>query len=166
LFKGSRDLVDGAFLAQAGTTIADGTQITGGTSIGSACTIEAGVVIDGCIIGDKVVVGAGSHLSQCFVTHGTSIAPIRKNPEISFSKRRIIDFSLKTALFRHKSWKSLYLGVDSEGLHGCNSYLERRRFTMNPAPNDLRRFANANPPRRKFNWQAISPHCWTNYSTR
>jgi carbonic anhydrase/acetyltransferase-like protein (isoleucine patch superfamily) len=33
------------------------------------------VVIDGCIIGDKVVVGAGSHLSQCFVTHGTLIAP-------------------------------------------------------------------------------------------
>ena len=75
LFKGSRDLVDGAFLAQAGTTIADGAQITGGSSIGAGCIIEAGAVIDGCIIGDKVVVGAGSHLSQCFVTHGTSIAP-------------------------------------------------------------------------------------------
>ena len=75
LFKGSRDLVDGAFFAQPGTTIADGAQITGGSSIGAGCIIEAGVVIDGCIIGDKVVVGAGSHLSQCFVTHGTSIAP-------------------------------------------------------------------------------------------
>jgi mannose-1-phosphate guanylyltransferase len=69
LFKGSRDLVDGDFLAQAGTTI------IGGSSIGAGCIIEAGVVIDGCIIGDKVVVGAGSHLSQCFVTHGTLIAP-------------------------------------------------------------------------------------------
>jgi len=75
LFKGSRDLVDGDFLAQAGTTIADGAQIIGGSSIGAGCIIEAGVVIDGCIIGDKVVVGAGSHLSQCFVTHGTLIAP-------------------------------------------------------------------------------------------
>jgi mannose-1-phosphate guanylyltransferase len=75
LFKGSRDLVDGAFLAQGGTTIADGAVLTGGTSVGSGCIIEAGVVIDGCIIGDKVVVGAGSHLSQCFVAHGTSIAP-------------------------------------------------------------------------------------------
>jgi mannose-1-phosphate guanylyltransferase len=75
LFKGSRDLVDSDFLAQAGTTIADGAQIIGGSSIGAGCIIEAGVVIDGCIIGDKVVVGAGSHLSQCFVTHGTLIAP-------------------------------------------------------------------------------------------
>lgn len=75
LFKGSRDLVDGAFFAQPGTTIADGAQITGGSSIGAGCIIEAGVVINGCIIGDKVVVGAGSHLSQCFVAHGTSIAP-------------------------------------------------------------------------------------------
>jgi mannose-1-phosphate guanylyltransferase len=75
LFKGSRDWVDGAFLAQGGTTIADGAVLTGGTSVGSGCIIEAGVVIDGCIIGDKVVVGAGSHLSQCFVTQGTSIAP-------------------------------------------------------------------------------------------
>lgn len=70
LFKGSRDLVDGPFLAQAGTTIGDGAQITGGSSIGSGCTIEAGVVIDDCIIGDNVVIGAGSHLLQCFVTHG------------------------------------------------------------------------------------------------
>ena len=75
LFKGSRDLVDGDFLAQAGTTIADGAQIIGRSSIGAGCIIETGVVIDGCIIGDKVVVGAGSHLSECFVTHGTSIAP-------------------------------------------------------------------------------------------
>lgn len=75
LFKGSRDLVDSDFLAQAGTMIADGAKIIGGSSIGAGCIIEAGVVIDGCIIGDKVVVGAGSHLSQCFVTHGTLIAP-------------------------------------------------------------------------------------------
>ena len=74
LFKGSRDLVSGPFLAQAGTTIADGAQITGGSSIGAGCTIEAGVVIDGCIIGDNVAIGAGSHLSQCFVTHGTNVA--------------------------------------------------------------------------------------------
>ena len=73
LFKGSRDLVSGPFLAQAGTTIADGAQITGGSSIGAGCTIEAGVVIDGCIIGDNVAIGAGSHLSQCFVTHGTNV---------------------------------------------------------------------------------------------
>ena len=71
LFKGSRDLVDGPFLAQAGTTIGDGAQITGGSSIGSGCTIEAGALIDDCIIGDNVVVGARSHLSQCFVMHGT-----------------------------------------------------------------------------------------------
>lgn len=74
LFKGSRDLVGGTFLAQAGTTIADGAQITGGSSIGAGCTIEAGVVIDGCIIGDNVAIGAGSYLSQCFVTHGTNVA--------------------------------------------------------------------------------------------
>ena len=71
LFKGSRDLVGGAFLAQPGTTIAEGARVTGGTSIGSGCTIEDGAMIDDCIIGDNVTVGAGSHLSQCFVTHGT-----------------------------------------------------------------------------------------------
>ena len=74
LFKGSRDMVNGPFLAQAGTTIADGAQITGGSSIGAGCTIESGVVIDDCIIGDNVIIGTGSHLSQCFVTHGTHVA--------------------------------------------------------------------------------------------
>jgi mannose-1-phosphate guanylyltransferase len=99
LFKGSRDLVDGAFLTQAGTTIADGAQITGGSSIGSGCTIEAGVVIDGCIIGDKVVVGAGSHLTQCFVTHGTSIAPNSQKSQNIFLQAANYRFLSKNCTF-------------------------------------------------------------------
>ena len=94
LFKGSRDLVDGAFFAQPGTTIADGAQITGGSSIGAGCIIEAGVVIDGCIIGDKVVVGAGSHLSQCFVTHGTCVSADTKKSEKYLSPEGELPISL------------------------------------------------------------------------
>ena len=94
LFKGSRDLVDGAFLAQAGTTIADSAVLTGGTSVGSGCTIEAGAVIDGCIIGDKVVIGAGSHLSQCFVTHGTCVSADTKKSEKYLSPEGELPISL------------------------------------------------------------------------
>ena len=74
LFKGSRDLVDGPFLVQAGTFVAEDALLIGGTSVGSGCRIESGALLDDCIIGDNVVIGSGVHLTECFVTHGTSIA--------------------------------------------------------------------------------------------
>ena len=73
LFKGSRDLVDGPFLVQTGTVVADDALLIGGTSVGSGCTIGAGVLLDDCIIGDNVVIGAGAQLIECFVTHGTNV---------------------------------------------------------------------------------------------
>ena len=75
LFKGSRDLIDGAFQAMAGTDIAPGAVITGGTSIGARCTIASGVAIDDCIIGDDVTIGEGAQLAHSFIAHGTQIAP-------------------------------------------------------------------------------------------
>lgn len=94
LFKGSRDLVGGAFLAQSGTTISDSARVTGGTSIGSGCTIEAGAIIDDCIIGDDVVVGAGTHLSQCFVTHGTTLPAGLEKSQKYLSPSGELPFSL------------------------------------------------------------------------
>ena len=81
LFKGSRDLVNGAFLAQPGSTIAPSASITGGSSIGAGCTIEAGVSIDDCIIGDNVLIGEGAQLSQCFIAHGTTVAAESKKSQ-------------------------------------------------------------------------------------
>lgn len=94
LFKGSRDLVEGAFLAQPGTTIAESAQITGGTSIGSGCVIEADVIIDDCIIGDNVTIGTGSHLSQSFVTHGTKVAADSKKSQKYLSPSGELPISL------------------------------------------------------------------------
>jgi mannose-1-phosphate guanylyltransferase len=73
LFKGSRDLVDGPYLVQAGTVVADDALLIGGTSVGAGCTIESGALLDDCIIGDNVVIGAGAQLTECFVTHGTTV---------------------------------------------------------------------------------------------
>jgi mannose-1-phosphate guanylyltransferase len=81
LFKGSRDLVKGEFLAQPGTSIAQSTSVTGGSSIGAGCTVEAGVTIDDCIIGDNVLIGEGSELSQCFIAHGTKVAAESKKSQ-------------------------------------------------------------------------------------
>lgn len=81
LFKGSRDLVKGEFLAQPGTSIAQSASVTGGSSIGAGCTIEAGVTIDDCIIGDNVLIGEGSELSQCFIAHGTKVAAESKKSQ-------------------------------------------------------------------------------------
>ena len=94
LFKGSRDLVGGAFLAQPGTTIAESARITGGTSIGSGCVIEADVIIDDCIIGDNVTIGTGSQLSQSFVTHGTRVAADSKKSQKYLSPSGELPISL------------------------------------------------------------------------
>jgi mannose-1-phosphate guanylyltransferase len=73
LFKGSRDLVAGPYLAMAGATIAPGAAITGGTAIGANTTIAAGCQIDDCIIGDNVVIDSDVKLSQCFIAPGTHV---------------------------------------------------------------------------------------------
>jgi mannose-1-phosphate guanylyltransferase len=73
LFQGSRDLVDGPYVAMAGSTIGDGSQITGGTAIGANTTIASGCRIDGCIIGDNVVIESDVKLSQCFIAAGTHV---------------------------------------------------------------------------------------------
>ena len=73
LFKGSRDLVAGPYLAMAGATIAQGAVITGGTAIGAHTSIAAGCRIDDCIIGDNVIIDSDVKLSQCFVAAGTHV---------------------------------------------------------------------------------------------
>lgn len=73
LFKGSRDLVNGDFLAMADTKIAGDALLLGGTSIGARCSIGSGVRIDGCIIGDDVTIDERAVLSHCFIAHGTHI---------------------------------------------------------------------------------------------
>jgi len=73
LFKGSRDLVAGPYLAMAGATIAPGAMITGGTAIGAHTSIAAGCQIDDCIIGDNVIIDSDVKLSQCFIAPGTHV---------------------------------------------------------------------------------------------
>ena len=73
LFKGSRDLVAGPYLAMAGATIAQGAVITGGTAIGANTSIAAGCQIDDCIIGDNVIIDSDVKLSQCFIAPGTHV---------------------------------------------------------------------------------------------
>lgn len=73
LFKGSRDLVAGPYLAMAGASIAPGAVITGGTAIGAKTKIAAGCQIDDCIIGDNVIIDSDVKLSQCFIAHGTHL---------------------------------------------------------------------------------------------
>jgi mannose-1-phosphate guanylyltransferase len=73
LFKGSRDLVAGPYLAMAGATIAQGAVITGGTAIGANTSIAAGCQIDDCIIGDNVIIDSDVKLSQCFIAQGTHV---------------------------------------------------------------------------------------------
>jgi len=73
LFKGSRDLVAGPYLAMAGATIAPGAVITGGTAIGAHTSIAAGCQIDDCIIGDNVIIDSDVKLSQCFIAPGTHV---------------------------------------------------------------------------------------------
>ena len=73
LFKGSRDLVAGPYLAMAGATIAPGAVITGGTAIGAHTSIASGCQIDDCIIGDNVIIDSDAKLSQCFIAHGTHV---------------------------------------------------------------------------------------------
>jgi len=73
LFKGSRDLVAGPYLAMAGVMIAPGAVITGGTAIGAHTSIAAGCQIDDCIIGDNVIIDSDVKLSQCFIAPGTHV---------------------------------------------------------------------------------------------
>ena len=94
LFKGSRDLVDGPFLVQAGTFVAEDALLIGGTSVGSGCRIESGALLDDCIIGDNVVIGSGVHLTECFVSHGTSIAANAKKSEKYLSPEGELPISL------------------------------------------------------------------------
>jgi mannose-1-phosphate guanylyltransferase len=74
LFKGSRDLIDGEFLAQSGSAIDSSAKISGKSSLGRNVRIDRNAVIENCIIGDNVTIGAGAHLRNCFVLHGSDVA--------------------------------------------------------------------------------------------
>jgi len=73
LFKGSRDFVNGDFLAGAGTKIATGSSLTGGSSIGSGSTIGAGCKISNSIIGDAVVIGENCIITDSFILHNSIV---------------------------------------------------------------------------------------------
>jgi mannose-1-phosphate guanylyltransferase len=73
LFKGSRDLVNGEFVAGEGTTFGAGSHATGGSSIGANCRIGAGVTITNSIIGDGVVIADRSVVKDSFILHGSEV---------------------------------------------------------------------------------------------
>ena len=73
LFKGSRDLVNGAFAAGKGTTFGPDSLATGGSSIGANCDIGQGVTIDNSIIGDGVKIGDGAQIRDSFILHGSKV---------------------------------------------------------------------------------------------
>ncbi len=75
LFKGSRDLIEGDFHAMPGCTIDPSAVITGKSSLGRNVKVAANVRIDNCIIGDGVTIGEGVEIAECFVFHGTHLAP-------------------------------------------------------------------------------------------
>ncbi len=74
LFKGSRDLVNGAFATGEGTTFGPGSLATGGSSIGANCEIGFGVTIDNSIIGDGVRIGDRALIRDSFILHGSQVA--------------------------------------------------------------------------------------------
>jgi len=73
LFKGSRDLVNGAFAAGEGTIFGPDCLATGGSSIGANCEIGQGVRIDNSIIGDGVKIGDGAQIRDSFILHGSEV---------------------------------------------------------------------------------------------
>jgi len=73
LFRGSRDLVDGAFAAGEGTTFGANSVATGGSSIGAHCEIGQDVRIDNSIIGDGVKIGNGALIRDSFILHGSDV---------------------------------------------------------------------------------------------
>lgn len=73
LFKGSRDLVNGAFAAGEGTIFGPDSMATGGSSIGANCQIGQGVTIDNSIIGDDVIIGDGAQIRDSFILHGSEV---------------------------------------------------------------------------------------------
>jgi len=73
LFKGSRDLVNGAFVAGEGTTFGPDSLATGGSSIGANCEIGQGVTIDNSILGDGVKIGDGAQIRDSFILHGSKV---------------------------------------------------------------------------------------------
>jgi len=74
LFKGSRDIVGGDYLAGSGSQIGLGSLISGGTSIGERSTIGANCEITNSIIGNEVEIGDGCTISDSFILHGSQIA--------------------------------------------------------------------------------------------
>lgn len=87
LFKGSRDLIDGEYLAQSGSLISPTAHITGKSSLGRNVTVGDGAVIDDCIIGDGATIGAGARLSHSFIFHGTEVAPGFEKSHFYLSQR-------------------------------------------------------------------------------
>ncbi len=74
LFRGSRDFVNGPFVAGEGTTFGQDSLAIGGSSIGSNCRIGQGVRIDNSIIGDGVKIGDGAQIRNSFILHGSEVA--------------------------------------------------------------------------------------------
>ena len=74
LFRGSRDFVNGPFVAGESTTFGQDSLATGGSSIGSNCRIGQGVRIDNSIIGDGVKIGDGAQIRNSFILHGSEVA--------------------------------------------------------------------------------------------
>ena len=74
LFRGSRDFVNGPFVAGESTTFGQDSLATGGSSIGSNCQIGQGVRIDNSIIGDGVKIGDGAQIRNSFILHGSEVA--------------------------------------------------------------------------------------------
>lgn len=94
LFKGSRDLVNGEFLASDSATIDPTARLTRGTSVGSQTSIGAEVLLEDCIVGDNVTIEEGVHLSRSFVAHGTTVSAGTTADAKYFSQRAIEDIAL------------------------------------------------------------------------
>lgn len=93
LFKGSRDLVNGAFAAGEGTTFGSDSLATGGSSIGASCEIGQGVTIDNSIIGDGVKIGDGAQIRDSFILHGSEVAQGAQIFSRYFSKSENLEIS-------------------------------------------------------------------------
>lgn len=78
LFKGSRDLVNGDFVAGLGTNFGSGSRAIGGSSIGRNSQIGDGVLIVNSIIGNDVRIGDRAVIENSFILHGSEVAPSEK----------------------------------------------------------------------------------------
>lgn len=73
LFKGTRDFIEGDYIAAPTASIDATAHICGGSSMGAGTVIAAAAHIDNSIIGENVEVGHGAQITRSFIAPGSKV---------------------------------------------------------------------------------------------